>query len=300
MSLPLLETYEKIAYDIIIEWYNETNQPMIAKQVFEKMEDTGYPKSSRTFKGILSSLREQQLIEGKMVRSGTYKGKMGYVPSARASLTTQTEKEPTPKEIPKWKIELLTKILKDDKLPETVKESAAYRLRDCCGYNTSIDPAGEEILQEFFSNLLERPQEEDKTYIQLLVGFEEFIRFHMSDKVKWILNNYYEMLLNLFRTGKYDALRRKALRCLGQIFYLCKENKSAKTKELCELFMNVFFDPREGEKVAEVAFENMRIWSDEMTIQDFVKKLYENMETGNETIKNRCLRYLERKILPIV
>lgn len=299
MTVDLLETYEKMAYETILAWYNEHKEPMIAKQIFEVMKSRKYPKSPRTFKKVLSSLRKQRLVEEKMVTSREYKGKMGYVPSTRGDLTVQ-EKRVT-KKIPKWKIELLTKILKDDKIPGDVKESAAYRLRDCCSYDTSIDSTGEEVLQEFFSRLLDRPRHEDSVYSQSFIAFENFVKFHMSDKLDWILNNYYEKLLDLFETGEYTELRRRALRCLGQILYICqKKSKIAKTKQLHELFMTVFFDPHEGEKIAGDAFENMRLWGDEEVVQNFIKKLYENIESGDEVIKTRCLKCLEHKILPII
>lgn len=292
-----LDIYERMAYDVVLERYNEAGEPMIAKEVFKVMEGKGYRKSLRTFKKILSSLRKQQLVEGKLVTSGDYRGVMGYVPSSDSMDDARTIER---KEIPGWKIELVTRILGDDEMPDNVRELAAYRLRDYCGHDTSIDSAGNKMLREFFSTLLNKPRYDDKASVQLWVAFDEFIRSHMSDELDWILDNYYERLLVLFETQKYVELRRRTLRCLGDIFHICQKSENAKAKQLQELFMNAFFDPHEGEKIGEVAFENMRVWGDETTLQEFIGKLYEQMETGNEPVKTRCLRCLERKILPII
>ena len=297
MTADVLGTYEFMARNQIVEWHKEKQSPIIAKQIYEALKNRGYPHSERTFKKILGSLRKQRLIQEKIVTNGTHKGVMGYVPAAKEPVTEHVEQE---KKIPTWKIEFLTKILKDDDIPEVIKELASYRLRDCCNYDTSIDATGKKILQNFFSDLLDKPRREDKIYSSTFVAFDDFISFHLSDRLDWILDNYYDKLLGLFKTGKAIEFRHRALRCLGQIFYKCQENqKVTKTKELYVLFMNTFFDPSEKEKIVNDAFENM-CWKDEKNVQNLVNKLYENTKSSNEVIKTRCLKYLQQKILPIM
>lgn len=297
MSLDHLDTYEKMAYNAVIELFNQSKQPIIAKQIFEEMKTKRYPKSLRTFRKIIGDLHKQGLIQERIVSTGKYKGKMGYVPLEIEPQTTQEGEKG--KIVPEWKIEFLIKILKDNKMPKSIRELTSYRLRDCCDYNSSISSKGKRLLKNFFSELLDEVNHADESYNQLFVVFEEFIRFHMSDELDFVLTTYYKQLFNRFKTETNYELRCKVLRCLGQILTMCQGQGITKAKELNELFVNVFFDPNSGEKIADVAFENLRL-RDEETIREFVKRIYEKMESGNEEIKKRCIKYLEQKILPIL
>lgn len=124
---------------------------------------------------------------------------------------------------------------------------------DFCRYDTSIDAKGKEILRRFFSDFLTQPcyTSRNKIYFSIFSALEGFIAFHISDRLKLIINNYYDKLLHLFRDRKDKDLRHKVLRCLGRLSYICQENNdTATTKELYDLFVNTFFDLSENPTIA--------------------------------------------------
>jgi len=301
MHLDLLDTFERATYNQLLKWYKEKQSPLIAKELFLILRDRGYSHSIRTFKGkILSSLRRQGLIEGKMVKNGKHKGVMGYVPTIKELSDSKIEES---KKIDTWKIEFLAEILRDDSASEVMKETASHRLMDSCGHDTLINIEGKEFLRDFFSDFLMKPNYTDKnrTNFSIFSALESFIAFHMSDELNGVIDNYYGQLLCLFREHKGKELRHKVLRCLGRLFYVCQENNdTTRTTELNDLFLETFFDPSENSTIVSDAFENMRIWNSKETTQKFVDKLYKNSKSDNEVIKARCLKYLEEKILPLI
>jgi len=281
---------------LIDEWFQEKKTPVISSKIYENLKEKGYPHSDRTFKKILASLREEGAITMKMISDGEHRGKMGYIPVIEK---LETQRKPEKKKVPTSRIEFLVKLLKDEDMSEDIRKLASYRLRDCCSHEVGIERKGKEVLKQFFTELLDKPRKQDEIYELHLVALSDFMVFHSEPE--WLLKNWYDKLLNLFRDCGTVELRERALRCLSQIYRQCQETKkwNDKARELYELFSNAFFNPHEREKMAEVAFENL-MWStgDNRWKLEFLNKLYEGCRSTDEELKRRCLEYLKEKVLP--
>jgi len=200
-------------------------------------------------------------------------------------------------------IKLLIRTLKDDSLPQNIKESAAYRLRDCCSWEGEIE-GGKHELRDFFIDALEDLEDNEGkklTQIQIKIALGYYIAFQLKEEeekdkedILWMKMSCFPKLISKFKESKNIEERRWVLKILSRTY----EVKALYEKqiELKKLLREKFLDTDEDEGIARDCWDIILHQADDEERETLIDELFKMSKSEDEKLKERGQKCLENII----
>jgi len=195
-------------------------------------------------------------------------------------------------------IKLLIRTLKDDSLPQSIKESAAYRLRDCCSWEGEIE-GGKHELRDFFIDALEGLEDNEGkklTQNQIKIALGYYIAFQLKEEedILWMKTSCFPKLISTFKEGVNIEERRWVLKILSRTY----EVKALYEKqiELKKLLREKFFDTDEDEGIARDCWDIIWHQADGEERENLIDELFKMSKSEDEKLKERGQKRLENII----
>jgi len=199
-------------------------------------------------------------------------------------------------------IKLLIRTLKDESLPQNIKESAGYRLRDCCSSEGEIE-GGKTELRDFFLDTLEgfEDNEEKKiSQIQIKYALEYYIAFQLKDEkedeedILWMKKKCFPKLISVFKESKNIEERKRVLKILSRTYEVKALYKEQ--IELNELLIKKFFDTDEDEGITRNCWDIIWCQADGEERETLIDEIFKMSKSEDERLKERGLKRLENII----
>ena len=194
------------------------------------------------------------------------------------------------------KVKTLIKTLKDEGLPQDIRESAGYRLSDRCDSESEIE-GGKEDLRKFFLEHLDYSDKYDEnTTIQIDIALMNYIAYQLKDDkdLKWMKTSCYCKLIKIFNENENIKKRKRALKTLRKIYRVNELHK--KQYELTDLIKERFFDTDENKDIANDCWDIIWHQADDEERDLLTDELSKMTKSDDEKTKERGSKYLKKVI----
>ena len=195
-------------------------------------------------------------------------------------------------------IVFLIKVLENENLPQNIKESAGYSLRDCCSGEGEIE-GGKDELRLFFIDILEgldNNERKELTQVQIKYALEYYIAFQLKDEedILWMKMSCFPKLISVFKDSKNIEERKRVLKILSRIYEV--EQLYKQQMEFDELLGEKFFDADEDESIARDCWDIIWRQAEGEERETLINELFTMAKSEDERLKKRGLKHLENII----
>jgi len=194
------------------------------------------------------------------------------------------------------KVKTLIKTLKDEDLPQDIRESAGYRLSDRCDSESEIE-GGKEDLRKFFLEHLDYSDKYDEnTTIQIENALMNYIAYQLKDDkdLKWMKTSCYCKLIKIFNENENIKKRKRALKTLRKIYRVNELHK--KQYELTDLIKERFFDLDEDKGIADDCWDIIWHQADDEERNVLTDALFKMSKSEDDKEKEKGSKYLKKVI----
>ena len=199
--------------------------------------------------------------------------------------------------IPHETVTLAIKILVNGDLTSDLLKTAAISLRQYCSYGSMLG-GGREELMSYFRDIMD----DWDTYIEddlvdVIIALQYYLKYQLTEEdLGWVENFCYPKLKIIIDNKGNVKGRLKSLDVLSGLYNKCI-NDSLKLKGvdgIPELFESLFFNPEEGEEMAEKCWENVWSWAEDKNAKSrLIDKIYEKSSSQDNKIRDRCIKQMK-------